>query len=278
MDELLKKLLKALGVETVTDEMLNDAEKLKLIKVEDVVSEIVGNQKEILSSDADFIAPIRTAAIGEVLNARQQNAIKLGLITKEEVAALPEKDRFDAVLKLIAEKSKKAPANADDKDKEIERLNSLVLNKDEELRKIKEEEIPSIQTQFQKQLTEREINLAIRATFDKTLNGKLVADSELLYPGIESQLKSKYDIGYEGGVPVLLEKGKTTKAFKNSKPIQLADAFMEIAEEKKAVKKQEEKPARRIPEDDGKPKRFDTKGSTEFQKQLEAKKAQLEKP
>lgn len=98
MEELLKKLLKSLGVETVTDEMLSDPEKLKAVKVESIVDEIVGNQKEILSQDPEFTAPIRTAAIGEVLNARQQNAIKLGLVTKEEVAALPEKDRFDAVL------------------------------------------------------------------------------------------------------------------------------------------------------------------------------------
>jgi len=276
MEELLKALLKQLGVETVKLEDLTDPEKVKLIKVEDIVSEVNGNMREVLEADDSFTEPLKSAVRGEIFGKRQAMIIRLfsDHLTKEEVDALPERDRFDKSLELLQKKIKsKTASSGDDKDKEIERLNSDLLRSVDELKKVREEEIPQIKTEYEKAQSNRELRVNLRTAFDKITSGKLIGDADLLYPGVISKLESLYDVANESGSIILLEKGKTTKAFKNSKPVLLSDAITEIAEP--AFKKQDPIPPRKLTEGTPEGKGFNTRANASFQDRLAQKEAEL---
>jgi hypothetical protein len=247
--EIALGVLEKLGLAKETLDIFKDETKVKDLKPEDLTAEIVGIQREVLEQDETFVGEIESRTRKTLLGKRQELLSRLfgEFITKEEIEALPERDRFDAALKLLQKKVKDAKSgggNPDDKDKKIEELSAALEKLEGENKRLLEEEIPGVQRQWEEKMTARELSSHIRSTFDKSLGGKLVADPDLLYPGISTSLLEKYDAKLEGGAVVLYEKGKTTKALRNSKPLALNTALEELAEEKKAIKKSEDPPAK----------------------------------
>lgn len=241
MNELVKALLKKLGYD-ITDEVLNDPEKVKALKVDDIYNEIIDNQKEVLLADETFIEPIKRDVRGELAKGRQKTMIDLGLVPQDVADKFSDKSKLDDMLKYAADQLKLAKAKGSgdtDKDKAIEQLNADIAAREAEIKRLKDEEIPAVESKWQKEFTAREMNSFIRSNYEKNLKGKLIAEESVLYPAIESKLKSMYDFDYKDGQLTLLEKGKTTKAFKNSKPYGIDQAFNDIAEELQVIKKQE---------------------------------------
>lgn len=280
LDQLIA-IVTGLGVDTDTISILKgtDEEKIKGIDPKVIITGIVDNQKTILESDDAFTGPIERKVRGELLGKRQELLLRTfkDYLTEEEVNALPERDRYDAAVKLLAKKvsEKKADPN-DDKDKKILALAKEIEDRDNEIKKLKEEEIPAIETKFK---SEREKELAestVRGIFDKSFGTKTIIDASLIYPAINQKLLSTYDVKIENGEPVLYEKGKTTKALRNAKPLKLEDAFGDIQELKSALKKSEEPPKKESMKE-GEPPKFKTIGSNEFAKRLAEKEAELKK-
>lgn len=253
-----------------------DETKIKEIAVDDIVAEIVDNQKEILSADPAFIDPIKQAERGAILTKREQvilDAFKSFGLTKEEYEALPEGNRTDALIKLAAKKAKESRPPDGDKDLKIQELAASIEARDAELKKLREEEIPSIETRFRTEREQELLSNKLRITFEKSLGSKLALDPDILYPAAQAKLSEKYDAKLEGGAVVLYDKGKTTKALKNAKPIPVDEAFLDIATESKILKAQED-PNPKPPVNVG--GKLEVRSThNDFQKAIEAKKAQM---
>lgn len=277
--ELAGTILQKLGVEDDVIAILKgtDDSKIAELKADEIVSTVVETQKEIIVADPTVTDPIIAQAKLTFFGKREDELIKQfgEYITKEEMNALPKADRYDQAMKLLAKKIKAAKAgdNPDDKDKKIEQLSAELEQRQEELRKVREEEIPGVQKDWENKMTEREIAQEISSLFGG-FKAKLIADSELLFPAVNTSLRDKYDIKKEDGKIVLYEKGKTVKALKNSKPLSVNDALEELATP--LFKKSEDPPKKDpIREDPPQPKKK-TIGATKFEEALAAKKAAME--
>jgi hypothetical protein len=279
MDKLLISILTALGLTDIAETIKKgDATEIEKLKAEEIVSEAIDVQKELLASDEDFTKPIKSEAQRAVLMKRQDVFQKLhsDILTKEIVESFPESERLDRMMKYVATHKKK-DASADDKDKKIDELNAELLKKDEIIADYENVKLPGVRSEMEGKMTQREIDTYLRNQF-RGLESRLVADAELLYPGIETELKKKFDFKREDdGSVILLEKGKTTKATKNSKPYLIGSAFEDIAEDKKAIKKSEPLPDKeKLKEKGAGDKKFDLTGNTKFNEALERKKKETE--
>jgi hypothetical protein len=279
MDKLLISILTALGLTDIAETIKKgDATEIEKLKAEEIVSEAIDVQKELLASDEDFTKPIKSEAQRAVLMKRQDVFQKLhsDILTKEIVESFPESERLDRMMKYVATHKKK-DASADDKDKKIDELNAELLKKDEIIADYENVKLPGVRSEMEGKMTQREIDTYLRNQF-RGLESRLVADADLLYPGIETELKKKFDFKREDdGSVILLEKGKTTKATKNSKPYLIGSAFEDIAEDKKAIKKSEPLPDKdKMKEKGAGDKKFDLTGNTKFNEALERKKKETE--
>lgn len=279
MDKLLISILTALGLTDIAETIKKgDATEIEKLKAEEIVSEAIDVQKELLASDEDFTKPIKSEAQRAVLMKRQDVFQKLhsDILTKEIVESFPESERLDRMMKYVATHKKK-DATADDKDKKIDELNAELLKKDEIIADYENVKLPGVRSEMEGKMTQREIDTYLRNQF-RGLESRLVADADLLYPGIETELKKKFDFKREDdGSVILLEKGKTTKATKNSKPYLIGSAFEDIAEDKKAIKKSEPLPDKdKMKEKGAGDKKFDLTGNTKFNEALERKKKETE--
>ncbi len=274
--EQATKVLEGLGVESEVIEVLKgtDQAKIDAIKPEEIITTVIDTQKVNLADDTDFLSPVETRIRGEVYGKVAKDFIALNkqFISWEDYNALPEKERNLAMLKLAAKRMNEAIAKGStDKDLQdkIDELNKTILDHEETIAK-KDEELVKANELGDHKVNEFKLNQTVRGTFDTTLGDKLVAKAGLLYPAISAELLSKYDLKLEGENVVLYEKGKATKATKNSKPLALADAFTDIATSQDAIKKQADPPKREPFREKGEPpkEKFEVKANPEFEKAL----------
>lgn len=265
-----------------------DAEKLlsadenvtKDLKVDEIVLSVVNTQKKKFEEDGTM-DEYSKKKVDQVLSSRNRHikrvAEEFGIeVTNKEIDELPSDSKTDDLIKMVIQrfKDKKAPANNDEKDKEIEKLNAEILQYKDKVKKFEEEEIPKLKSQAQEQIEANTLELSIRSKFSKINNGKLVADEDVLYPGIKSQLHSKYDIRIKDGKEVVYEKGTDKVAYKDSKAVTVDAILEELSEPIR--KKQEQPEKKRIPEGGGDGNKISTPGLKDAQQKLEEMKAKRE--
>lgn len=230
LKELLKKLgLSAKHIETVTTP---DAD----FDVDEVAGEATSNIQQALENDEAFIGKLKGNWQGEVLSSKERYLMKAsnGMLTQAEIDALPKQDRFNKVVDLLVTKLSSSKPVSDDKDKEIERLNKLVQERENELRTVREEELPKAQRQAQEVAANfhlrESILKAVQATGKKTV---LPVDKtvDLLY----ADALSAYDLKWDetSKAPKVLQKGKDLLAYSEkdrSKPLSVSDIVPSIGE------------------------------------------------
>ena len=241
------EVLTELGIDKDTIAILKGDDPAKIADATKLLKDtIIDNQKEILAEDPDFISPIDKKLRGEVYATAAKDLIKNNkdFISWDEYNALPEKNRFEDAVKLVAKKIQdKIAKGASDPElaKKIEELNAEIVKRDEAIT-AKEAEVEDAKKGADTKLNEYRLSQAVETTFNTTLGDRLIAKKELLYPAMKMELESKYDLKIEDGKEVLYEKGKAVKAMKNSKPLTLSQAFEDIAVAQDAIKKQPAKP------------------------------------
>lgn len=233
MNEQLKKLLKKLGFaeQVITD--LGDEEKSKTLKVDDLYGELNTRIKTALENDSDFADTIHGKVRAEVLTSKERKIMKLfPKATKEVIEALPANRRFDALLEYVQENYVEAAAGggtADDKDKEILRLNSELKLKDDAIKEYEEVKLPSAKQSANDAIDGYRANDILR---NKLAKKKLVVSVDVAYPSVAQKLAERWDakLNESKNDLTLFQKGKNLKAIKDTKEVVLDEELDEIIE------------------------------------------------
>lgn len=229
----ITQIFKSLGVEdSEIEKLMSDDEKV-VVDPKLVTDSVIATQKEVFESDGTFAA-IKSDAKGEALTSRD-NRYRAALkaqgveITQAEYDALPKAERSDRLtelgIKKLAEKLKATSTDVE-KDKEIERLHAENLKWQTDYKKVLEEDLPAAKTEAEQRIASFKKEQAIRSTFSKVNAGKLIANEDILWPGIASKFNEAYDTIEDNGQIFPVKKGTTIKLHKDSKPVTL-DSLME---------------------------------------------------
>lgn len=239
---MLKDLLKALGADAATIAKVT-ADKAEY-DAQEVAETILGNMKEALQNDEDFIKPLKSAWQGEVLSSKEREIIRLsgGKLTQAEVAAMPKTDRFNKVLELFAERMAVEPTDdgkqkksQDDKDKEIAKLRTDLATIEAKAKDLEDVQLPAARGEADKVATtfklQREIEKALTGKADR----KLVLDVDRTRRLVESDLQEQYDLVWDGtkNTVVVKQKGQDLLAYDKkdkSKALTLADVIEQTGE------------------------------------------------
>lgn len=222
--------------------------KLKSEKEEDVAdidvkvlkTDVFTRHKTALLSDDSFTKPIVDEARIGVLNSRANQLYKKfsAYVTKAEFDAIPDKNRYDDLSELIATRveekiAEKKPA---DNAQELKDMHDKLRERDEEIKKLREEEIPAIQTKFT-QLEERKNLVAFQRNEFNKHAPNMVADPDVLWPAIQSHIESLYDFALNGTAMKVLNKGANTQAFDDKhNEINFESLMKGVLTEKKILK------------------------------------------
>lgn len=196
MKEILKAALLRLGVSAAHAALLvanipDDAEVPKDLTADAVVGGAFAKLSETLeTNDAfkDAVAKVRTSTSGKLLKMLTAKARKeFPDVTDEEFEALPEENRYDELVKLAA--SKKTKAAEGDAATEVSKLNAKLRKKDEELKDLREVQLPAARTAGE---NERELVRAERAIETALAKGgKLLVKPEFSTDIAAKQLAKK---------------------------------------------------------------------------------------
>lgn len=282
MKELFIALLSSLGVSDEVIEILKseDEAKIKALKADDIYKEAQDMQKEILAEDAEFLAPLKAETIKGLLITREKEFLRdfKDYVSQSDLDALPEKNRYDALVKLAAKKVKekaKEGTTPDDKDKEIDRLNSELEKRDEIIKDFEEVKLPGVQKEWEGKMTQKEIDGYLRTTFNE-LSDQLIAKPAGLYPAAYTAITAKYDFKREDdGTVTLLAKGTTNKARNGTKEVQVKEAFKTLSDENGWIKKSEEPPKKDPIKEGGPEKKINLSGKQKFDEALKLKEEQM---
>ena len=282
MTKIAKEVFLKLGIsEADADKYLStDDAVTKDLKVDDITKVIYDKQVDKAKNDGT-IQSIVSAKIGEVLSSRDNKIMKEAkakgvVITDAEYQGLPEKDRTDKLIELVVTKlSEKSSANADDKDKEIARLNKEFTEAVEKIKKLEEEELPKAKTEAEKLIETMRLETQVDQVYINTLKGKLIGDEVTLKPAVMAKVMGEYDIKLKDGKLAVFNKGKDTLAYEGSNPLSVEKLFTKSAEEIKLVKSQDPPPRKTVSTgDDGKDNT--PPALKRSQQTLEKKKAEIE--
>lgn len=280
--KIAKEVFLKLGISEADAEkyLSSDDAVTKDLKVDEITKTIFDKQIEKANNDGT-ISTIVGAKIGEVLGARDNKIMKEAkakgvVITDAEYQALPQKDRTDKLIELVVSKlAEKTSAGADDKDKEIARLNKEFTEAQEKIKKLEEEELPKAKTEAEKLIESMRLETQVDQLYLNTLKGKLIADEVALKASVMSKVTSEYDIRMKDGKLAVFNKGKETLAYEGSNPLSVEKLLSKSAEELKLVKTQDPPPRKEIKtgNDGNEPTPTHLKNA---QRVLEKKKAEIE--
>lgn len=192
---------------------------------------------ESFKQDDDFIKPIKAGWLGAALRVKEKELVKLsdGKITEEEVQAMPEANRFNALMKLFKDRVGVVPkkdGEVDDKDKEIEKLNKEIELRDRTIGDYKDNLLPAAE----KKAVEVEKGFHIRGALQKAATAgdrKLLLAPEKTTSLLLDDVTQDYDLDWDGKRVVLKEKGKDVIAHnpkERSKQLTLEDVVPGIGE------------------------------------------------
>jgi hypothetical protein len=235
----LKELLKKLGL---NDEAINTvtAENADFDTAE-IAAAAMSNLQQALRNDDGFIGPLRQEFAGQLLGGRERELLRLaqGVVSNEDMEKLPKKDRFDALMKLTIERLKASKNGGEgdaDKDKEIQRLNQLIAERDAEVKRLREEEVPAALRKAE----EVEDNFYIQHHIAQaaTKGGrKTVLDADIVTKLLVGDIASEYDLKRDRstGKILLRQKGKDLDVYDENdrtKPLSVEDVVTRIGERK----------------------------------------------
>ena len=253
--EIMAEILDNLGFDkAIINKLKSDKEDdWKDIDPGDASDAIVTTQRTIAQSDESFTSPLIKEAFGKSMGSLERKVLAnfkdFGL-TNAEMEALPKDGRLEALIGLARKKVDEKKGSADDKDKEITKLNEIIGQKDDEIKDLKEVQLPAAKTEAQTKLKEKQKLDLVRSAFDKLSLGedksyRLVADAEVLFPGAKAKFDALYDVNIKDDDTVqILMKGTQTPAFVKSKAVTLESAFDAINTELNIYKKSEPLPAK----------------------------------
>ena len=253
MNEAVNKLIAILikvGIDATKLKPFENGDEaaIKGIEVDDIAADVYEAQKAVLTNDPEVMDDLNQRITGEVLGGRQTNFIRemkeQGIvISKAEIEALPKDGRYDALVKLGLKKLKdKLPAASGDEQKEIERLNGELAKAQEDLRVVNEETIPSMKSQWENEIKNKEKSSLISSKF-KAKEEQLVSKSASYIRSLGEVYNSTFDVEQgEDGNYIVLQKGKKLKAMLNGKAMSLDESIEFVLTKEEALKKQDAVP------------------------------------
>ena len=233
--EKLKLVLKRLGytddqIKVLTDEA-QDFDPAELAQAsKDVL-------KESLRNDEEFVSDIEQKMRGKVLSSKENKVLKLFGIDREEYDALPDRNKFDALLELAATRAKEANGGQGDEalKKEVEKLRAKVQDKDNALNELKQ----TLET-TKGQVDVERARFGIEREVVRHLGAKdLVLEVEDATALTLQHLEREFDVKATDGKVQLFKKGTELKATnpETEREITFAEALDGIVEKRKWVKK-----------------------------------------
>lgn len=234
----IEDLLKLLGVENeiianITSEKEEDRNK---VKAEDVANSITEKYKARLKNDQSFIDPLHAELTGKISGTVQNKIAKKVLgMTESELNALPKEKLMDTLIDMTIKKisDAKGDKTPDDKDKEIEKLNNKLLKKDEELKKVREEEIPSLQRKQVDFENGYRFKEEISSELDKH---KIIVGKKAALTIVNSFIAERADVKFtEDGKHKLMQKGSDVELFENNTQVKLGDLVKQAVESEKLI-------------------------------------------
>lgn len=234
MNNKLKALLEKLGLETEVISVLesNDAAKIEALNVDEVYNELFDGFKNTLRNDQAFMADVNSKVRSEVLSSKERKIMKLAGVTKEEYDALPQSTKFDSLIELTVKKLKEQSGGGD-ANEDIKKLNAIIVEKDEAIRKFNEEVLPSKEKEWSSMVE----NMKIGRFMEKELaQHKIIGSPEFILMAAEQAIKSKYDLKLDGDNIRVLKKGTELDEVENHKPVKFGDIFKRTLEAAKVIR------------------------------------------
>lgn len=244
--EKLKLVLKRLGyTEDQVKTLLDEKQDFDAAELAQAAKEVL---KESLKNDEEFVTDIEQKMRGKVLSSKENKILKLFGIDREEYEALPDRNKFDALLDLAHKKATEANGGSGDEalKQEVEKLRKKVQDKDASLTELKQ----TLETTKGQVDVERR-RFGIERDVVRHLSAKdLVMEVEDATTLALQQLERDFDLKVDGGKTTLLKKGTELKATnpETEREITFTEALDSIVEGRKWVKKNngdaEEEPIR----------------------------------
>lgn len=210
MNDLLKKFLTGIGIDTVTITTLSadpETYKDKPPDVDSFITSFKENQRKVAENDHEFMNKIRNDIMGKERGTIEHAAKQIFELTSEQMTevekASPGAAKYKAILQFGKENAGKS------KDKTLQELQSEIQQKNIEIQKYKDEIIPQIKSEAQAEVKRDKLSLYISnmAFEDK----RLLMKRPVFNTNLEMQINRKYDADTdEQGRPVLKIKGKGT--------------------------------------------------------------------
>lgn len=229
--------LKKLGVkpETIT-ELLED----KDVNIDELETEVKENYKGILKNDSSFIDPLHVEVTGKVRGSLETKMARLFGISTEELEAMDKNKRVDGILDRIKGDldKKKSDVSTDDKDKEIEKLNKRLLKYQDDMKKVREEEIPSIENKYKGEMKAIKFGSILEG---EVANNKIVEgiSKKVAALSVREKLSAIADFDFdENGGLVLKQKGKDLDLYVDNNKATLSGLVSKYLEEDGLIQKQ----------------------------------------
>lgn len=154
MKEQIKALLKALGMkdEAIEKYLSEDAETIKALEPKKDATAVQNHLKEVLKNDPAFVDTFKSQARAAVLSSKEKKFKELFELTDEDVETLPEKNRYDDMIKLgfkrmqeRLEEAKKKGKTGDDAKDQIAALNKQIVDLKTAVKDYEEVKLPGAQ-------------------------------------------------------------------------------------------------------------------------------------
>jgi hypothetical protein len=254
MKDLIEKLLKSLGLDAETIKAFVDEDAEERLEPAALKEKITGVYKEVLSNDPAFTKTFKDQQRAEVLSSKENKIKKLfgDFLDSDKLDALPEKDKFDAMLKLldagvtakIEELDDKA-SGGDDKSKkaieelkeEVKTLRQNLSEKDGEIAKA-QEAVETAKNEAKTTLSKHAKEEALKRELRKH---KLIIDEGLAFGVVVASMEKKYNLRFDEETEEfkVLKKGtEEVEAFDdNNNKVTLSGLMKNTLEEGKLLKK-----------------------------------------
>ena len=199
MNEILKKYLKAIGVDTKVIDKLEKLteEEQKTFEVTEIVTEFKDKQKSLYENDAELIDKFKKSESGKILEQVDRRLKQTFGLTKEEIEGKTIEEKYQAAKAKLEEQYKKT-------DNALQEEN---INLTKKIKEIEEIEIPKIKGEVENSIKNYKIENALSK---KIASKELRTKPEFALMAVKGKLGEKYifDINENNELDVLTKEGK----------------------------------------------------------------------
>lgn len=224
--EKAQELLKALGVSKEVISRLEDEDFDAKAEAKAIQKATQEQLKEALKNDPELNDSIATKTTGQLFGTLRSELKRAGLSTEEVAEDKTIKDMVKALTTKLNE------GKSDD----LQALQNQLMEAKGEIKRLQDEEIPTIRTEAQKKADSVIANMKLKEAFLAFPADDLVSKkhNEGIFNALNTGLQAKYDIRIdEDGNPALYQKGKELKATTEggAKVLELSTAIKNQLEE-----------------------------------------------